>query len=142
MQLHCSSLQELPQAAEKLLLFIKKTDLKVCLFEGEMGAGKTTLIKEICKQLGIKDTVQSPTFSIINEYRSPDDKPVYHFDFYRIEGVEEAMQIGAEEYFFSGDLCLIEWPSRVAAILPDTYLEIQIGVGQDSSRNILTIIHE
>lgn len=141
-QIHCPSLQELPKAAAELLSFLEGRKEQVCLFEGEMGAGKTTLIKELCKQLGVMDTVQSPTFSIINEYRTLGDRPVYHFDFYRIDSVEEAVQIGAEEYFYSGELCLIEWPSRVEAILPDVYLQVAIKVAKDSSRNILISIHE
>lgn len=142
LQIHCPSLQELPGAAAELLSFMKERAERVCLFEGEMGAGKTTLIKELCKQLGIRDTVQSPTFSIINEYRTPEDRPVYHFDFYRIDAVDEAVQIGAEEYFYSGELCLIEWPSRVVEILPDDCLQVEIKVANDSSRNILISIHE
>lgn len=142
LQIQCPTLQELPEAATELLSFMKERRERVYLFEGDMGAGKTTLIKELCKQLGVTDTVQSPTFSIINEYRTPQGRPVYHFDFYRIETVEEAVQIGAEEYFYSGELCLIEWPSRVAEILPDDCLEVKIEVANDSSRHILISIHE
>lgn len=142
LQIHCPSLQDLPQAAAELLSFLKGREERVCLFEGEMGAGKTTFIKEFCRQMGVMDTVQSPTFSIINEYRTREGKPVFHFDFYRIDAVDEAVQIGAEEYFYSGELCLIEWPSRVEAILPDACLQVQIRVDKDSSRNILISIHE
>lgn len=136
-QITCASLEDLPQAATALLSFLKGREERICLFEGEMGAGKTTFIKEICRQLGVTDTVQSPTFSIINEYRTREGRPVYHFDFYRIEEVEEAAQIGAEEYFYSGELCLIEWPSKVAPILPDACIQVYIEVARDNSRNIL-----
>lgn len=136
-QIPCASLEDLPEAAKELLSFLKGRSEQVCLFEGDMGAGKTTFIKELCRQLGVTDTVQSPTFSIINEYRTEEGRPVYHFDFYRIEEVEEAVQIGAEEYFYSGELCLIEWPSRVAPILPDGCIQLHIKVARDNSRNIL-----
>jgi tRNA threonylcarbamoyladenosine biosynthesis protein TsaE len=142
LKIHCSSLGELPEAAAALLLFLQNKKVRICLFEGEMGAGKTTFIKEICRQLGVVDTVQSPTFSIVNEYRTSDDELVYHFDFYRIEEPEEAVQIGAEEYFYSGALCLIEWPSKVEAILPDECLQIKLEVEKDSSRNILINVYE
>lgn len=92
-------------------------DKKVVLFKGDLGAGKTTLIKSICKTIGVKDDVQSPTFSIVNEYEAPEGL-VYHFDFYRIENEEEAYDIGAEDYFYSGHLCLIEWPEKIESVLP------------------------
>ena len=91
---------------------------KIIAFYGEMGAGKTTLIKEICKQIGVSDNVSSPTFAIVNEYRITSGEAVYHFDFYRIRNLQEAIDIGIEEYFNSGSYCLIEWPEKIAKLLP------------------------
>lgn len=101
------------EVAEAILSY----DKKVVLFKGDLGAGKTTLIKSICKKIGVKDDVQSPTFSIVNEYEALDTL-VYHFDFYRMESEEEAYDIGAEDYFYSGHLCLIEWPEKIESVLP------------------------
>ena len=142
LQVSCRTIQELPEAAQEVVKFAKERKLEVWLFEGEMGAGKTTLIKAICQQLGVEDTVQSPTFSIVNEYRTVVGDPVYHFDFYRINEIEEAVQIGAEEYFYSGSLCLIEWPSKIEPVLPDRFLKVEIEVEKDSSRKILLSVYE
>ncbi len=90
---------------------------KVICFYGEMGAGKTTFIKSFCQQAGVEDKVQSPTFSIVNEYQGADGNPVYHFDFYRLKSEEEAFDLGYEQYLFSGYFCLIEWPERISGIL-------------------------
>lgn len=87
----------------------------IVALRGEMGAGKTTLIREICDRLGVADTVTSPTFAIINEYKDRGHRPVYHFDFYRINRIEEAFDFGYEEYFYSGNLCLVEWPEKLGA---------------------------
>lgn len=100
---------------------------KLWCFYGEMGAGKTTLIKEICNQFGLNQNVSSPTFSLVNEYRLPNGKTLYHFDFYRIKSIEEVYDIGYEEYFESGNICLIEWPEMIEEILKDeTLLAIRI----------------
>ncbi len=95
----------------------KGLDYKIWIFDGEMGAGKTTLIKSICKNLGVFDEVSSPTFSIVNEYKTVDGITVYHFDFYRIKSIEEAYDMGVEDYFSSGNICLIEWPEKIKEIL-------------------------
>ena len=117
-------------AAELLKNF---PDKKIWLFYGEMGSGKTTLIKAICQKLGVKDPTSSPTFSIINEYRSPGGEPIYHFDFYRLKNEQEALDIGCEEYFYSGNLCLVEWPERIKNLLPEGALRVEIKV-QGSKR--------
>ena len=108
---------------------------EIWLFLGEMGAGKTTTIKAICKELGVIDQVQSPTFSIVNEYLTDKDETVYHFDFYRIESIAEVLNIGIEEYFDSGNICLIEWPENVEAILPEKFVRIDIQESEDRTRS-------
>ena len=110
--------------------------LKVWIFRGEMGAGKTTLIKAIAKQLGVNDIVQSPTFSIVNEYATIGNDKVFHFDFYRIKNEEEAFDIGVEEYFYSGNSCLIEWPDKIPTLLPDSYFEIAITLTENELRKL------
>ncbi len=92
---------------------------RIWSFEGEMGAGKTTLIKAICNTLGVIDEVSSPTFSLVNEYKTKDGKTIYHFDFYRIKNIEEVYDIGYEDYFFSGNICLIEWPEKIKELLKE-----------------------
>ena len=101
-----------------------------------MGAGKTTLIREICRLLGVTDTVSSPTFAIVNEYRGEGIAPVYHFDFYRIERIEEAFDFGYEEYFYSGNLCLVEWPEKVESLLPDDVMTVRIDTPDEDVRLI------
>ena len=101
-------------------------DKRIFAFFGPMGAGKTTLIKMICNTIKVKETVNSPTFAIINEYTSLENKPIYHFDFYRINKIEEAFDIGYEEYFYSGHYCFIEWPEKIAPLLPTEYIKIAI----------------
>jgi tRNA threonylcarbamoyladenosine biosynthesis protein TsaE len=116
-------------------------DCKVCIFHGEMGAGKTTLIKAMCSELGVSDTMSSPTFSIVNEYKLNERDTIFHFDFYRIRSEEEAYQIGAEDYFFSGQYCFIEWPDKVPSLLPDFYADISITINDSTSRTIAISFH-
>ena len=110
--------------------------IPVWCFKGELGAGKTTLIKAICDQLGVSDSMSSPTFSIVNEYKSKDGSYIYHFDFYRIKSVSEAHQIGTEEYFYSGNFCFIEWSEKIQEILPPTRMEIVIKLEEENRRKI------
>lgn len=98
----------------------------VILFKGKMGAGKTTFIKSICKALNVEDEISSPTFSIVNEYHSAERGKVFHFDFYRIEDEEEAYDFGYEEYLFSGQICLVEWPEKISNLLPQKFGLIEI----------------
>jgi len=107
---------------------------KVLAFYGQMGAGKTTLIKELCHALRVTDNVTSPTFALINEYHTADCEKVFHFDFYRIKKLEEAYDLGYDEYFDSGSLCLIEWPELVEELLPDNALRIHIEVVSNDRR--------
>lgn len=108
---------------------------KTLLFYGEMGAGKTTFIKAFCAALGVKDTVSSPTFSIVNEYNYPGGI-IYHFDFYRTKNQTEALDLGFEEYLYSGEYCLIEWPEKIPDLLPENYLQINIEVQPDQQRKL------
>lgn len=128
------SLSDLPQAAEAILERSGRGGV-VALY-GEMGAGKTTLIKEICVQLGVTDNVTSPTFALVNNYRGADDTEVFHFDFYRIDKLEEAYDLGYDEYFDSGALCLVEWPEKIEPLLPDDALIVRIEVTGATSRAI------
>lgn len=133
MNIQINSQEDLKSAARQLLEFAAEE--KIFLFEGDMGAGKTTFIKVICEVLGVEDLVSSPTFSIVNEYLSKDGK-IYHFDFYRIKDLQEAYDIGYEEYFYSGDRCLIEWPERIALLLPEHHVNVDIQVTGPEQRLI------
>ncbi|WP_345072518.1 tRNA (adenosine(37)-N6)-threonylcarbamoyltransferase complex ATPase subunit type 1 TsaE [Hymenobacter fastidiosus] len=128
-------LAALPEAAAQVVPLLGGHS--IVLFEGEMGAGKTTFIKALCRQLGVADDVSSPTFALVNEYRDAQDQPIYHFDFYRLDDPREAVNIGTQEYFDSGYLCLIEWPSRIAALLPPDCLLITLTVTGPSSRELV-----
>ncbi len=121
--------------AAKWLLNETKGDL-VYAFYGEMGVGKTTLIKEICKELGAIDIVNSPTFALINEYNTDEDEPMYHFDFYRIERIEEAFDFGYEEYLYSNSYCFIEWPEKIEELLPEKIRKVSIRLNDDDSRTV------
>ncbi|QIX63246.1 tRNA (adenosine(37)-N6)-threonylcarbamoyltransferase complex ATPase subunit type 1 TsaE [Hymenobacter sp. BT18] len=125
----------LPAAAAQVRAFLAGHSI-VC-FEGEMGAGKTTFIKALCASLGVREEVSSPTFSLVNEYRDAQDRPIYHFDFYRLNSPEEALEIGALEYFDSGYLCLIEWPSRIEPLLPNDRLLLTLSVTGPSARELI-----
>lgn len=131
---------EIKEAAEKIIRFAG--DCTIWLFEGELGAGKTTLIKNICEIFNIKDNVSSPSFSIINEYRNEKGKRFYHFDFYRIKNEREALDLGLEEFFDSGEICMIEWPSMIKPWIPDRYLEIKIEILSDHGRKIYLTKHD
>lgn len=130
------SLSDLPKVAKELL---KNNSSKIVLFYGEMGAGKTTFIKEICKKLGVTDTISSPTFSIVNEYLTSSGETIYHFDFYRLNDESEALDIGVEEYFFSDNLCLIEWPEKINSLLPDNAIKVYLSENTNDTRNIKII---
>ena len=125
------SLSELDLVAEQIITSLDGRD--VVLFRGGMGAGKTTLISRIVAMLGAEDTVTSPTFALVNQYEG-DARRIYHFDFYRIERIEEVFDFGYEEYFYSGDLCLVEWPEKIEALIPDDAMVVRIDVGDDEQR--------
>jgi tRNA threonylcarbamoyladenosine biosynthesis protein TsaE len=128
------SLKEISFVA-KLILRLAD-DHKIWVLEGDMGAGKTTLVKAVCSQLGVDDTVQSPTYSLVNEYRTFRGEPCYHFDLYRIKDECEAMDIGIEEYFDSGNFCFVEWPGKIPTLLPERYLKININLDSENTRTL------
>lgn len=127
------SLENLPVIASEIITSAKNRTL---LFYGEMGVGKTTLIKEICNQLGVLDNISSPTFSLVNEYKTTKEETVFHFDFYRITDEEEALDMGIEEYLYNNDWCLIEWPQNVENLLPLESVEIHLSTLENEQRNI------
>ena len=127
------TLEEIGAVAESVL---HEANSRILLFYGEMGSGKTTMIKEIAARLGVKDLTNSPTFSLVNEYMTGEGDRMYHFDFYRIEREEEAFDMGFEEYLDSGEWCLIEWPEKVENLLPLDSVVIRIDINPDDSRTI------
>ncbi|NOW96328.1 tRNA (adenosine(37)-N6)-threonylcarbamoyltransferase complex ATPase subunit type 1 TsaE [Mucilaginibacter sp. SG564] len=127
------SLADLPAVAEAIIAHAGNN--RIFLFYGDMGAGKTTLIKSLCSFLGTEDTVTSPTFAIVNEYQRPEDK-IYHFDFYRLKDQTEALDMGYEEYFYAGAYCFIEWPEKIPDLLPDHYTRISIKAVNNGLREV------
>ena len=133
-ELNINGLSDLPDVAEEIIASLDRRN--VVAFFGPMGAGKTTLIREICAQLGSTDTVTSPTFALINRYDTAEGNPIFHFDFYRIERPEEAFDMGYEEYFYSDGLCLVEWPEKVEELLPDEVMKVTITPTSPTKRTI------
>jgi tRNA threonylcarbamoyladenosine biosynthesis protein TsaE len=134
MLLTANSLTQLPSIASEIISFAKNT--RIFLFYGDMGAGKTTLIKSLCESLGTTEPVTSPTFSIVNEYIGTKNR-IYHFDFYRLKNQTEALDMGYEEYFYSDAYCFIEWPEKIPDLLPLHYININIKALDDNSRQII-----
>jgi tRNA threonylcarbamoyladenosine biosynthesis protein TsaE len=133
MNITVNNINELPLISAQMLNYL--ADYRVILFFAPMGAGKTTLINELCRQLGVTDQPSSPTFSIVNEYQSSNG-PIFHFDFYRLKDEREAYDLGYEEYFFSGNYCFVEWPEKIMNLLPSTVISIFISVLEDGTRKI------
>lgn len=127
---------ELPYVAK--VLTEKYPDARIFAFFGEMGAGKTTFIKVLCKQLQVIDNVASPTFALINEYKTTSDDKVFHFDFYRIKKFEEAFDLGYEDYFYSGDYCLVEWPELIEPLLPEDTVNVKISVNEEDGSRVFS----
>lgn len=132
--IECRSLDELDQIAKKLVIY--GGDEKIWVFQGNLGAGKTTLIRAVAKILGVEDRVSSPTFSLVNEYRNQAGDCFYHFDFYRLEDPAEAVEIGVDEYFDSGHYCWIEWAEKIRGFLPEDFFHIRIDTLQDGIRQL------
>ena len=133
MKIKIQDLEHINEAAQQFIENIG--DHTVFAFYGKMGAGKTTFIKAICEALGVDDVITSPTFAIVNEYTA-EDGPVYHFDFYRIKKLEEVYDMGFEDYFYSGALCLIEWPELIEEVLPEDAVKVNITENTDGSRTV------
>ncbi len=127
-------LKEIEKTAQEFITFLQ--GYKVVAFHGNMGAGKTTFIQAVCKQLGVQENVSSPTFSIINQYTTANGKTIYHIDLYRVKDTEEAMNAGVEECLYSGDVCFIEWPERIS-ILPDNTVNVFIKTINETERKLL-----
>ena len=136
MEITINGLDTIRSAARQFIENIGSS--RVFAFYGKMGAGKTTFVKALCEELGCDDVITSPTFAIVNEYTDGEQQPVYHFDFYRIKKLEEVYDMGYEEYFYSGALCLIEWPELIEDVLPDDTVRVTIEEQADGSR-LLTI---
>ena len=133
MKIEVKGVDELANVSRQILDFA--ADEKIFMFYGEMGAGKTTLINSICAVLGTQDKTSSPTFSIVNEY-SLATGSIFHFDFYRLKSQTEALDFGYEDYFYSGNYCLIEWPEKIPDLWPDSFVEVKIEVLEDDRRMI------
>ena len=132
--LEINSIKTINQTAQKFIDQIG--DRTIFAFNGKMGAGKTTFIKAICETMGVKETVNSPTFSIVNEYDAANGRIIYHFDCYRINKIQEALDLGAEEYLYSGNLCFIEWSENIAPLLPDSLVNVDIEEVENGKRMI------
>ncbi len=134
MEIIIDSIENIAQAASQFAQTIGER--RVFAFNGNMGAGKTTFVKALCEHLGVQDVVNSPTFAIVNEYEDGDGEPIYHFDFYRLKRLSEAYDMGCEEYFYSGHLCLIEWPDMVEELLPEDTVWVKIEEIEGGKRKI------
>lgn len=127
------SLDQIKEVTEKILAQNPK---KIILFNGEMGVGKTTLIKQLCKSLGVEDATSSPTFSLVNEYYTSNNQTVYHFDFYRLNKETEALDMGVDDYLYSGNWCFIEWSEKIASLIPEEHSVITIELLADGKREL------
>lgn len=128
------TLDELELVAQKV---IDQQPSKVILFHGEMGVGKTTLIKQLCKTLGVTSATSSPTFSLVNEYETIDNQFFYHFDFYRLKNETEALDMGADDYFYSGNWCFIEWAEKIPSLIPDEHAVVTIELVENGKRHLI-----
>ena len=132
MEILIKDISEIDVAAKKFVAAMG--DRKVFAFYGKMGAGKTTFIKAVCEELGVQDVINSPTFAIVNEYVDGEGEPIYHFDFYRIKNQQEALDIGYEDYVYSGNVCFMEWPELIENLLPDDAVKVTIEEEMDGGR--------
>lgn len=133
-------LEDYPEAAIRFTGFLDKGN--IFAFYGKMGSGKTTFIKSICEELGVEDSINSPTFAIVNEYEDKEKRTIYHFDFYRIKSVEEVYNMGYEEYIYSNAICFMEWPELIEELLPEECIKVYINENADGSRTIRIVEKE
>ena len=124
MEIYCQTIQELPEVSKKIIRYGK--EYTVWVLKGDLGAGKTTFIQKVAKQMNVLDNISSPSYALINEYLTPDGATIYHFDLFRIKTISEVLDLGFDEYLESGFLCFIEWPEIAESLLPEKYLEISI----------------
>ena len=134
MEIRITSIDKIGEAAKEFVAAMG--DRKVFAFYGKMGAGKTTFIKAVCEELGVEDVINSPTFAIVNEYVDGKGEPVYHFDFYRIKKEQEVLDIGYEDYVYSGHVCFMDWPELIENLLPDDAVKVTIEEETDGSRKV------
>lgn len=127
------SLDQIQEVAEQI---IAQNPKKIILFNGEMGVGKTTLIKQLCKSLGVQDATSSPTFSLVNEYYTSNNQIVYHFDFYRLNKETEALDMGVDDYLYSGNWCFIEWSEKITNLIPEEHSTVTIELLEDGKREL------
>ena len=132
MEILIQDIDAIAEAAKKFVAAMG--DRKVFAFYGKMGAGKTTFIKAVCEELGVEDVINSPTFAIVNEYVDGEGEPIYHFDFYRIKKEQEVLDIGYEDYVFSGNVCFMEWPELIENLLPDDAVKVTIEEEEEGER--------
>lgn len=135
MEIRIKSIDEIDSAAKKFV--DEMGNNRVFAFYGKMGAGKTTFIKAVCENLGVEDVINSPTFAIVNEYVDCNDEPIYHFDFYRIKKEQEVLDIGYEDYVYSGNVCFMEWPELIENLLPEEIVKVTIQEEEDGGRTIV-----
>lgn len=135
-----NGIEEYPQAAREFVKLLDKG--RLFAFYGKMGSGKTTFIKSICEELGVEDTINSPTFAIVNEYEDRSQNTIYHFDFYRIKSLEEVYNMGYEEYLYGDAICFMEWPELVEELLPEETVKVFVEELEDTTRSVKIILAE
>ena len=135
-----NGIEDYPQAAREFVKLLDKG--RIFAFYGKMGSGKTTFIKSICEELGVEDTINSPTFAIVNEYEDREQNTIYHFDFYRIKSLEEVYNMGYEEYLYGDAICFMEWPELIEELLPEATVKVFVEENENGSRSVKIIFAE